>query len=356
MAGFGLFDRNGSVVAQFHNPTASDNVGSHVFDTVGNAAYPNGVIYAQIPDGSGSGASTSQTPITSPGVPAGNLPTLQPVLLMVDADNLTIRERIQLPENLAGRSVLNSTRDVLYSASDSGVLILPVGSLGTQRRLVASKKDLVFRPDLCRSGLASQTLDIVNPGGGRVGFALVSTVSGVTVSPSSGFTPARVTVRVDQSAFATQRGTVTGFLQVLSLEAVNIPDPVRILINNRQPDQRGVFLNVPGTLVDILADPGRDRFYVLRQQKNDVLVYDSAGNNLIATMRTSATPTQMTMTDGRQIPSGWARRFSVRLRIRSGCVKARRRRPHSVPHRPLSEIYCRGERNHSGCITSSRRP
>src|SRR5207248_4576930 len=56
------------------------------------------------------------------------------------------------------------------------------------------------------------------------------------------------------------------------------------------------FLNVPGTLVDLLADPARDRYYVLRQQKNDVLVYDSRNNNLLATMRTSATPTQMTLT------------------------------------------------------------
>src|SRR5262249_4658235 len=35
---------------------------------------------------------------------------------------------------------------------------------------------------------------------------------------------------------------------------------------------------------------------VLRQKKNDVQVYDSTNNNLIATLRTSATPTQMTIT------------------------------------------------------------
>src|SRR5206468_7994224 len=38
---------------------------------------------------------------------------------------------------------------------------------------------------------------------------------------------------------------------------------------------------------------------------NDVLVYSSAGNNLIATMRTSSTPTQMTMTmDGKYLLVG----------------------------------------------------
>jgi len=301
MAGWGLFDRNGSVVAQFHNPTAADNIGSHVFDTVGNASYPYGIIYAQVPDGSGSGAAPpGTTPVTSPGVPAGSLPQPAPVLMMVDADNLTVHERIQLPENLAGRSVLNSKRDVMYSASDSGVMILPVGSLASQPRLVASKEDVVFRPDLCKSGMATQTLDIVNPAGGKVGFAIVSTMGGITVTPNSGFTPARVTVSVDPGAFQQQNGTTTASLQIFSLEAINIPNPVRVLINNRGADQRGTFLTVSGTLVDLLADPARDRFYVLRQDKNDVLVYDSTNNNLLASMRTSATPTQMTLTMDRK--------------------------------------------------------
>jgi uncharacterized protein (TIGR03437 family) len=297
MAGWGLFDRNGSVVAQFHNPTAADNVGSHVFDTVGNASYPYGVIYAQVPDGSGSGgAAPGTTPITPPGVPSASPPQPAPMLLLMDADNLTVHERIQLPENLAGRSVLNAKRDVMYSASDSGVLILPVGSLSSQPRLTASKEDIVFRPDPCISGFTSQTLDIVNPGGGKVGFAIVSTNAGVTVTPDTGFTPARVTVSVDPGVFQQQNGTTTSSLLIFSLEAINIPDPVRVLINHRGADQRGTFLTVPGTLVDLLADPGRDRYYVLRQQKNDVLVYDSHSNNLVATMRTSATPTQMTLT------------------------------------------------------------
>jgi uncharacterized protein (TIGR03437 family) len=301
MAGWGLFDSNGSVVAQFHNPTGDERVGSHVFDTIGNASYPYGVIYAQVPDGSGSGAAgVGSTPITPPGVPTGSPRVPEPVLMLVDADNLTVRERIQLPENLSGRSLLNSKRDIMYSASESGVLILPVGSLASQRRLAASKEDIVFRPDVCRSGIASQTLDIVNPGGGRVGFAIVPTSGGIRVSPSTGFTPAHVTVSVDPGAFQQQNGTTTASLLILSLEAINIPNPVRVLINTRQSDQRGTFLNVPGTPVDLLADPARDRFYVLRQEKNDVLVYDSKNNNVIATMRTSSRPTQMTLTMDRK--------------------------------------------------------
>src|SRR5260221_7469974 len=297
MAGFGLFDRSGHGVAQVHSPTGDDNIGSHAIDSVGNANYPNGIIYAQIPDGLPSGGSTFPVIITPPGTPPGSLTPPEPVLTVFDADNLTVRQRIQLPENLVGRhSVLNSARDVLYAASDSGVLILPVGALNKEHRVLPSKEDLVFRANTCAGGLLTQVVDIVDPGGNRTGFELIPTAGGISVSPDSGFTPARVTVTIDPQRFIAQKGTTTEFLAIHSFEGVNLPNPVRLLINTRQLDQRGTFVNVPGTLVDVLADPARDRFYVLRQQKNDVLVYDSAGANLIAAMRTSSTPTPMTMT------------------------------------------------------------
>ena len=50
----------------------------------------------------------------------------------------------------------------------------------------------------------------------------------------------------------------------------------------------------------MLADPVRNRFYVLRQDKNQVLVYDGAGLPLLATLRTGNTPTQMAFTFDRR--------------------------------------------------------
>ena len=49
--------------------------------------------------------------------------------MVLDADNLNVRERLRLPENLAGKAVLNAARDTVYAVSDSGVLVLPVGGL-----------------------------------------------------------------------------------------------------------------------------------------------------------------------------------------------------------------------------------
>src|SRR6185503_16995364 len=85
-------------------------------------------------------------------------------------------------------------------------------------------------------------------------------------------------------------------LNIGSWNAVNVVPPVRLLINNRNPDQRGTAINIPGTLTDLLADPARNRFYVVRQDTNQVLVFDSNTFAQIATLRTSSTPTQMAIT------------------------------------------------------------
>jgi uncharacterized protein (TIGR03437 family) len=86
---------------------------------------------------------------------------------------------------------------------------------------------------------------------------------------------------------------------------VNTPNPIRVLINNHGPEDQGSFVDVPGTLVDVVADPIRSRFYILRQDQNEVLVYDSTSNSQIATLRTSNTPTSMAITmDGNDLIVG----------------------------------------------------
>jgi uncharacterized protein (TIGR03437 family) len=67
-------------------------------------------------------------------------------------------------------------------------------------------------------------------------------------------------------------------------------------VNNPDVNQRGTIVDVPGTLTDILADTARSRFYVIRQDKNQVQVYDANSLNLIATLRTATTPSSMGFT------------------------------------------------------------
>src|SRR5262249_11047182 len=147
-----------------------------------------------------------------------------------------------------------------------------------------SSSDVLALGTFCDQKVITQTLTITDPGGGNTDFT-IGGASGVTISPSSGITPATVKISVNTAAFQSYNGTVSVPLTITSNSAVNLPPSVRLLVNNRNPDQRGTLIDIPGTLTDMLADPKRSRFYVVRQDKNQVLVFDSTTFKQIATLR-----------------------------------------------------------------------
>ena len=275
-------------LAQFPNSIASTTIGGNAIDS------NKGIIYAQILTGS-STVSTGPTP-TPPAAP----PTGPPVLSILDAENLLVRETFSIPENITGRSVLSNAGDMLYTVSDSGVMVLPVGRINQQHRLSASVRDVVARGTFCNRNVIAQTITITDPGGGNTDFQLSTNTNGVTISPSAGITPAQVQVRVDPTVFQNQNGTLSVALNLTSASAVNLSPQIRLLINNRNPDQRGTFINIPGALTDLLADPVRNRFYIVAQDIDQVLVFDGANYSQIAALKTSATPTQLAFTFDRK--------------------------------------------------------
>jgi uncharacterized protein (TIGR03437 family) len=275
--GWEIRDQDFYNIAQFPDVSGILNVGSVLVDSDRNT------IYAHMP---GKGSTLTSLP--------------PPVLQIMDSDNLTVREQIQLPENLAGKSVMSSDGVFMYASSDSGITVIPVGKLNGAPRIAVSIEDLVFRGDFCDRSVATKTFVLADPGGSNVPFTIASTNAGIRVSPTSGVTPAVITVRVDPNAFASQKGTVTAQLNISSNAAVNLINSVRILVNSKEPDQRGTFVNIPGKLVDLIANPGKDEFYVLRQDKQVVYVYDGTNNTLKATLRTCTTPMGMAITYDRR--------------------------------------------------------
>ncbi|MGC4052693.1 MAG: hypothetical protein QM757_25465 [Paludibaculum sp.] len=292
LAGWAMFDRV-SVTNQFANPRGLLEIGSHAIDS------DRGIVYAEVPEattttdtGNGSGNSNN--------TPDKTLPA--PVLTIVDADNLALREKIKLPEHLAGKGILSSDGSTMYALSQSGVMILPVGQ--TWRAARES-----WPPRKTWSSATASATRASSPRNSRLSIpAAGRPISHWSPRPPAsasrrrrGKTPMTVKVAIDPSAFQNQRGTLAATITVKSATAVNIPSTVRLLINLQDPDQRGTFQNVPGKLVDILADPFRNRFFVLRQDLNQVLVYDGSNYTQIATLRTGNTPTSMALTFDRKL-------------------------------------------------------
>jgi len=288
MVGWVQFDQNIRTVARYPNIVAdvTTNLGvtGHAWDSKSNT------LYAEIPDSNM--VQGTPTATSNQASPFSSLPALQ----VMDADNLTFRERLTLQENLVGRAVLNAAATVMYAVSDSGVTVLPVGSLNQYNRVEPGQEDVLIQTSFCNSSQVSQTFTLADPGGNHTDFMITPKSSGITVSPSSGMTPATITVTASAAAFAGALGTSVVPLTITSASAINQPIPVRVLVSNPDEDQRGTVVNVPGVLSDILADTSRNRFYVTRQDRNKVLVFDGATGKQITTLRTATTPSGMALT------------------------------------------------------------
>ncbi len=278
--GWGLFNRPGQLLAQFPDPSGLLGVGGHVLDR------PRGRIYAQVPD-------------STAGANPANLPP--PVLQVVDADNLAVLERLEIQEHLAGKGILDMGGRNAYLLSASGVMILPVGRLSQERRVRSDREDLVLRASSCDRGQLSAELLILDDSGQATRFRVSSSVPGIRFSPSqSGITPATIRVTAELSALPPGVDSLAAAIEIAAPDSVRIPRPVRLLLQRKDPDQRGTTVPVPGQLVDLLADPVRNRFYVLRQDTNQVLAFDAASHRQVAVWKTGNTPTQLAISFDRR--------------------------------------------------------
>jgi uncharacterized protein (TIGR03437 family) len=280
MVGWTLMSPNAIGLADIPYASGDFRLGGHVWDNTRNR------IYVDAP------------------VSAGEAP----VLHVMDTDNLTVRQRIQLPQTMSGRAIMSSDGNTAYAASVGGVLVLPIGTLDSNApRVLAKQEDVVFLGDWCTRQIISQFVDIVVQGDGPVDFklSLPNGTKGVQLSQTSGTTSTRVRIDVDPTLFQNAKGSTTIPLTITSAGAINIPFPVRLVINTRDVNQTGKLVNVPGKIVDILADPDpvRDYVYLLRQDTNEVLVYHRTtlkpvmcGDNPCQ-LRTGNTPVSMAITD-----------------------------------------------------------
>jgi uncharacterized protein (TIGR03437 family) len=281
MVGWSLL-QGSYIKGRYPNVLASPNITGHAIDST------KGIIYGQFPDAS--------QPVGPPAAAAAGA-VIMPSLLLMAADNLTILDRITIPENMVGHAVLSSDGSMLYAVSDSGVMVLPVGSLNQYPRVQAAQEDVFVQSNFCNRNAVTQTLTIADPGGNHTDFSIGASAPGVTIVPSSGVTPATVQVQVNPNLFPSSSGTTAVTLTISSQTAVNQPRPVRLLVNNPDVNQRGTVIDIPGALTDILPDPARNRYYVLRADKNQLLVFDGGSNQLLTTLRTATTPDMMAMTN-----------------------------------------------------------
>ncbi|HEY1339298.1 MAG TPA: hypothetical protein VGF59_17415, partial [Bryobacteraceae bacterium] len=242
---------------------------------------------------------------------------------------------IKLPESIVAKIVMTSDGMDAWGLSDSGMLHLPLGHLYDYPILVPETTSVFLAMDECNRGVASGTLKINNVGKGRLSYTVgTNPGSALVYSQSSGLAPSTLTftmepgrsgvVRQPGTNIWTGAGTSQGTplnITLSSTDAINIPNVIRVYMNYRQPDQRGVLFPLPTTmnsspggtvnangnegLQDLLLDEARGRLYVTNSGYNRIEVFDLKRQRFVDSIPVGQLPHQMAMAgDGKTLYVG----------------------------------------------------
>ena len=326
MAGMTMYDTATlGIVAQQNNANAPFSF-TAAFNTLQNIG---GSVFS--PDGTSLFSAFNTAANTTPAPPS-----LSSTLLINDPTNLAIRLGINLPESIVAKMVMLSDGSQAWGLSDSGVMHLPLGKLFNYPILQPETTQVFLAFDDCNRGVATGVLKINNLGQGRLTFAVVNTGNSALVyQQASGLAPSTITftmepgrsgvVRQAGTNLWTGAGTNTGApvnVTLSSPEAINVPPIIRVYMNYRQTDQRGVIYPVPTTpntnpnnvggnaggnegLQDILLDQARGLVYITNSGYNRIEVFDTAKQHFVAPIPVGQMPHQMALsTDGNKLYVG----------------------------------------------------
>ena len=326
MAGFTMFDMATlAVIGQQNNANAPFTF-ANAFNTAQNVG---GSVFS--PDGSTLYSAFNTAATTTPAPPANSS-----TLLVNDPTNLSIRLGINLPESIVARLVMKADGSEAWGLSDSGLLHLPLGNLYNYPILAPETTQVFLAMDDCNRGVATGALKINNLGKGRLTYSVATnTGTALVYQQSSGLAPSTITftmepgrsgvVRQPGTNIWTGAGTSTGTplnVTLSSPDAINIPNTIRVYMNYRQSDQRGVVFPVPtslnnspgGTagntagnegLQDILLDEARGRLYLTNSGYNRIEIFDTKQQTFLNPIPVGQMPHQLAMsTDGNTLYVG----------------------------------------------------
>ena len=253
-----------------------------------------------------------------------------------DPTNLGIRLGIRLPESIVAKIVATSDGMNAWGLSDSGMIHLPLGHLYDYPIIMPETTQVFLAMDDCNRGVATGTLNVNNLGKGKLTYTVSSNPGAALVyAQSSGLAPSALTFTMEPgrsgvvrqpgtniwTGAGTQQGTPVN-LTLSSPEAINIPNTIRVYMNYRQSDQRGVIYPVPTTLntnpngtggntagneglQDILLDEAHGRVYITNSGYNRIEVFDIAKQHFVTPIPVGQLPHQMAMgTDGKTLYVG----------------------------------------------------
>jgi YVTN family beta-propeller protein len=263
-----------------------------------------------------------------------NLPALRPAastLLISDAQNLGIKLGIRMGESIISKMVMTADGTKAWGLSESGLIYLPLSTLYDYPILQPESTTVFLAVDECNRGVATGTVRVNNLGKGRLTVSVPNTGAALIAEVTSGLAPTTIkfTMEPGRSTVVRQAGTnmTTGGanlqgsafnVNLASSEAINIPNNIRVFMNYRNPDQRGVIYPIPTTpnnspapnqqypngqgnegLQDLVLDQPRGRLYITNSGYNRIEVFDIKKRRFLDPIPVGQLPHQMALsTDG----------------------------------------------------------
>lgn len=304
MAGFTLYDTQSLQALAQQSPAnmpffffgafnALQNVGGSVFSGDGSTLY----------------AAFNSAPFT--------LPATRPqasTLLISDPKHLGVKLGIKIPESIIAKMVITSDGGKAFGLSESGMLYLPLANLYDYPILQPETTQVFLAIDECNRGIARAKVRINNLGKGKATFSVPNLGSALVAQISSGVAPSEVTFimepgragvnRLDGTNLYTGTSTNTGqpiTVVLATTDAINIPNTIRVYMNFRKPDMKGVVFPIPTVpnggvaegLRDLQIDELRERLYIANSGYNRIEVFDIAKQKFLAPIDVGQLPHQM---------------------------------------------------------------
>jgi len=273
-------------------PTGADftlqtNQGGVVFAPVGSSSYP--ALFAAY---------------NFPPFPTLGQRTTASQLTVNSPDGMLVQLGLQLQENLGGKMAITSDGATIYAISQSGFMVLPVGTLRNAPIAAPDSNVSLLASDQCgvTQPLNSATVPVRNVGVGPI------TVTASILTPTAASAAVRTTVRpyggdvtVQYNNAATARGPGTGpadQLLIQSAQAINIIPNTRVFQNNRNAEAAGTMIPVDigataTGLTDMVADAPRQRLYIANPALNRLEIFDIAKRQFLTPIPVGQLPKSM---------------------------------------------------------------
>ena len=217
------------------------------------------------------------------------------VLYVGDPQNLGVSLGLKLKESILGLFVQSTDGKNIYAVSESGVMLLPVSTIYDNPILMPETTQVFLASDECNKGVARTSLKILNAGKGTLSYSVPNITPALVTEVPNGLAPSNIgfVMEPGRSGIARFAGTnlfngaggTTGNginVQLQSQEAINFPNIIRVYMNYRNRDQRGLIFPMPTVptnnnqgLVDLVLDEPRGRVYITNSGFNRIEIFDT---------------------------------------------------------------------------------